>query len=383
MRSAHLLVTSGPLASRLLDGLGDWPGPAAHARLTDPGFLAQLSRPFGADVQPAAGRPVVYRLQSRGHRQTGVVVEVPVEDLRTGRVRRHEAVQPERQRRLTDFLAATGLELVPVTLTHAPSPALGSLLAEAAEHEPDVELADGDGSTQTVWMVRSDDLARKIWAEVDALGALYIADGHHRTAAAEDYAARHCPDVGDHAACYVLSALFPSDQMRVLGYHRCVTRPEGTPAEVLLDALARQPVTERVEECAAADAEPTGPGTLGMWLDGRWYRLRLRETPGPADARTVLDVVALEDAILGPVLGIAAPATDPRVTTLPGVGGAQAVAGRCADTGEVGFLLHPPTIEQIMAVADAGMVMPPKSTWFDPKARAGPFVRDLLRGVRR
>ena len=320
---------------------------------------------------------VVYRLELGEHRQTGVVVEAALEGYRRGRIRRHEATDPDRVHRVGELLSATELELLPVTLVHRPRRRLQALLAQVTRHEPDGRLRTPDGPTQTVWLVRTPELADAIRQQLAALDVLYIADGHHRLAAAERYARQHCPDGGDLAACFVLAILFPSDEVRVLGYHRCVARPVGS-AETLLQAVARQPVTERVHECAPEEVPQPAPGQVGLWLDGRWYRVWLRPGPATAGPLATLDVVALENGILGPVLGVGA-GTDPRVSTLPGSLGAEEIARRCAEKDMVGFLLHAPGIDQVMAVSDAGLVMPPKSTWFAPKARPGLLIREVRR----
>ena len=318
---------------------------------------------------------VVYRLEADGHQQTGLVVEGAVEDYRNGRIRRHEDTNPRRERLLADFLSAAELELVPVSLVHPGRSRLASLLAEAATEEPDLRLASEDGLTQSAWVVRSAALERAIWAEVGVLDDVYIADGHHRMAAAARHAHAGVPGrSGDTAAGHVLCVLFPSDEMRVLGYHRGVAR-SGVPASDLLEAIAAQPVAERLEACE--EVPRTAPGVVAVRLDGRWYRLRLRSRDAGADARAALDIVALEDEVLRPLLEAGGAGSDARVTSVPGDIGAEGFADWCAQHDAVGFLVHPPTIEQIMAVSDAGSVMPAKSTWFEPKARAGPFVRDI------
>jgi len=320
---------------------------------------------------------VVYRLERGEHCQTGVVVEAALEDYRRGRIRRHEATDPRRVHRVGELLSATELELLAVTLVHRPRRRLRALLAQVTRAEPDGSLRSPDGPTQTVWLVRTPELADAVRQELGALDALYIADGHHRLAAADRYAQQQCPDGGDVAACFVLAILFPSDEVRVLGYHRCVARPDG-PAATLLQAVARQPVTERVQECAPDEVPRPAPGEVGLWLDGRWYRVWLRSDPATADPLGTLDVVALEDGILGRALG-GGDGTDARISTLPGSLGAEEIARWCAERHMVGFLLHAPGIEQVMTVSDAGLVMPPKSTWFAPKARPGLLIRDVGR----
>jgi uncharacterized protein (DUF1015 family) len=341
----------------------------------------------GAFHAPEGPTAVVYRLSTAGHQQTGVVVEVPVEDYRHDRVRRHEATHPDRERQLADFLAAARLELVPVTLTHATRPGLQALLDKVAAGTPDLQLTGPDEVTQTVWLASSPELVRAIADELAQIDVLYIADGHHRMAAARRHADLAHADLAHadlaHAggacrACeFVLGAIFPAAEMRVLGYHRCVALPPDVADADVLARIAQQPVTVGVEECTADEAAQTEPGVVALHVGGRWHRVRLRPVAGRDDARDRLDVSMVEDGLIAPLLGVADVASDTRVTRFPGTTDAQAIAEWCAEHAAVGFLLHPPSVEQIMAVSDVGQIMPPKSTWFEPKAQAGLLLRDL------
>ncbi|MPY96613.1 MAG: DUF1015 family protein [Actinophytocola sp.] len=360
--SPRVLVANPRQAARLSELDAKLTGGTLTAACKDAARLRQLARQE-AFTQPPDGALIVYRLAADGHEQTGVLADVGIGDYRAGRVRRHEATQPDRVRRMAELLAVTRCELVPVMLTHQPRPRLGALVASIAARTPDVELI-GDDVAQSVWIEPPGALADDVRAEISDIDTLYIADGHHRMAAAERHATR------DPGGCdAVLGALFPADHLRLLGYPRSLPRPGGMSASDLLDVLASQPATESIEECADITIEP---GSVAVWLDGRWYRLRLR-TPRSADPSASLDVSVLEDGVLGPLID----ATGTRVLPLPGTRDADAVARWCAEHDAVGFVLHPPGVADVMAVADAGAVMPPKSTWFDPKARAGPFLREL------
>lgn len=309
---------------------------------------------------------VAYRVESAGHRQTGLVVEVAVEDYRHDRIRRHEATRPEQVRELDELAETTGSEQVPVTLTYpvrsGPRPPLEAITSAT----PDVVHTDAGGVTHSVWTRHEPEVTRDVHDELDRVAALYIADGHHRMAAADRRANRRG------RAEFTLAAVFPSDEMRVLGYHRSIARPASTRADVLA-ALSDQPMISGIEECSAETAR-TAPGIALMCLDGTWYRISLRTLRGAADVRSSLDVVALDENILprafGPTGG------QPAATRLPAEDPHRA-ARWCAETGVIGFLPHPPGVEQIMAVSDAGQLMPPKSTWFDPKASAEVFTRPL------
>lgn len=371
VRPPRLLVVGTELAERLarLEALVDTSldlGRAEASRLRRMADQSAIAR------EPST---VVYRLSVGGHQQTGVVVEVSIDDYRAGRIRRHEATHPERERRLAELLDAAQVELVPVTLAHPPLPRLRSLLAEVAGAEHDVRVESGDGLVQTVWIGHDPELAHAIRAELIGVDRLYIADGHHRMAVAQ----RHAGLLHDNGngSGFVLAALFPCDEMRLLGHHRCVIGPAGSPDP--LGTLSGLPAVARIEEIAATAAPHVAPGVVSAYLDGGWYRLWLRPPRDPVDVRASLDVVALEEGILAPLLGVAEVGSDPRVVPVPGTSDAVALARWCAGHQAIGFLLHPPSVDQVMAVSDAGLVLPAKSTWFEPKARAGLFVRDLIR----
>lgn len=319
---------------------------------------------------------MVYRLQAGAHRQTGVVVECRVEDYRSGRIRKHEATSDMRVRLMTEHLAAAESELVPVTLVHLARSGLQSLLAEAASGEPYATLETADGLTETVWVVESPELVREVWRELHALDRLYIADGHHRMDAAERHARRRPSGTTPQPSDHVLCALFPSDEARVLGYHRGVGPVHGSPDRVL-DALARHPLTLDLEPCTHADDARTARGVVAVYLRERWYRLRLRPPRDGTDPHAALDVVVLEDHILRTALAVDEAWAGATITAIPGNVDRAEVARWCEQHQAIGLMVQPATVDQIMAVADAGAVMPAKSTWFDPKARAGLFVRDL------
>lgn len=372
LRSPRLFLVDPEVAGDDYEVLGNAAGSPEEIRSA----AARLQRLAhdGAFTPVAEPAVIVYRLAVGDHEQTGVVVEVPVEDYRNGRVRRHEATRDDRERELSEFQAAAGIELVPVTLAHPVRPALRGLLCDVVAAEPDLHMVSGDGLAQSVWLVRDTALATKIEAELAEVGPLYIADGHHRLAVAERHLGELPADRGETAADFVLGALFPADEMRVFGYHRGVPRPQGMTAAELLGALARRSAVTDLQECSGAPPQ-TEPGKVLVCLDGRWHRLSLRAPTGSVDARSALDVVVLEDGVLAPLLAGAEP--DGAVTPLPGSFDPDAMERWCADHDAVGFLLHPPSVEQLMAVSDEGLLMPAKSTWFDPKARAGPFLREL------
>lgn len=313
----------------------------------------------GSDYGRApTGCAVVYEVASAEHRQLGVVVEVSVRDYGDGTIRRHETVEPNRVIRLGGAGGAVpSFARAPVVLAHRGSDELRALLAEVSRGEPDVRRPGAGGVRHTVWTDCRASVVDAVHRELDRLGPLYIADGHHRMAAAERFG---------HG--YVLAVLFPGDEMRVFGYHRYVSRPRGTALPDLLGAIAARPETAELRECAAAEAAAAEPGVVGVCTGDRWFRLRLRAPSPEAPVRDALDVVALDDGILAPVFGV----TDAReytdATPSP-TGGCDPdrIARWCVEHDALAFLPCPPAVEHIMSVADAGSLLPAKSTWFAPK----------------
>ncbi|MBB4929625.1 uncharacterized protein (DUF1015 family) [Lipingzhangella halophila] len=318
--------------------------------------------------RPRPGSVVVYQVRSGEHQQTGVVAEVPVADYRSGRVRPHEATDPERVRKLVEYTETARLEHSPVMLTHAPRDGLRDMLAAVTATAPDVDLPD-DVHTHRVWVSEDDVLLRAVWEELESLSTVYIADGHHRMASADRYAARHNGLDPDDPAAFTLGVLFPSDEMRIFGYPRCVSWPAGWSTEKLVTALATAPGAAGIEECTPTEASHPVPDTAAVFVDGRWYRLRLREAHG--GVRASLACVRLDERVITPLFGQGAWAAS------PGAHDSASLAGWCAARETIGFLPYPPSVAQVMAVSDANSVMPPKSTWFHPKAPQGLFAREL------
>lgn len=346
------------------DSVGGGIGPIGVRELLDDGGYSRVSVPS----------LVVYRLCHGRHMQTGVVVEVSVNDYREGRIRRHEATKPEQENRIVELTETSGIEQLPVMLTHPERAGISTMLDQVTAAEPEVTVTSGDGTVHTVWVRHDPDLARIVQQEVGGLEALYIADGHHRMAAAERTARIH-EYGGPHTRAFTLAALFPSNQMRVLGYHRCLPRPAHWSSDEIVELLAAQPATAGIDECPSAATAGPYPGVLAVSLDGRWFRLKLRSDARP-NVRDSLDAVALDENLL-PTVAASLQAEDRSAT--PGGKGERVVSGcRCSNGDGIRFLPHPPSVDEVMAVSDAGMLMPAKSTWFDPKACAGLFARELI-----
>jgi uncharacterized protein (DUF1015 family) len=307
----------------------------------------------------------IYRLVMGKHIQTGLVAVASVADYDSNRIRRHEFTRPDKEDDRVRQIEALNAQTGPVLLAYRSQARVDAMLAEATRAEPEVDLVADDGIAHSLWVVRDQERIGEITVAFDAMEALYIADGHHRSAAASRVAARRAGDAG---SGYFLCVIFPHDQMQILDYNRVVRDLAGASPETL---LAR--ITERFQVLPeAAAVHPDRPGTFGMYLAGQWYRLAIQPERIPNDPVGRLDVSLLADNLLAPLLGIEDPRRDKRIDFVGGIRGLVELEKR-VDSGEmsVAFSLYPTRMEDLMAVADAGEVMPPKSTWFEPKLADG------------
>jgi uncharacterized protein (DUF1015 family) len=272
----------------------------------------------------------------------------------------------------------------PVLLAYRANAALGALVREAASSRPLLSAPGPNETLHTVWRVAERERVAAFTAALDALDALYIADGHHRSAAAlrvararRDRARAGAGPAVTSAAVrdapgasyeFFLAVAFPHDEMRILDYNRVVRDLNGLTAEEL---IAR--VRESFEvEPSDRQVKPAHPETFGLFVAGRWYRLRIRPTLVPRDPVASLDVSLLQDRLLAPILGVGDPRSDARIDFVGGVRGLDELERRVASGRDAAaFALHPTRMEQLMAVADVNRLMPPKSTWFEPKLADG------------
>lgn len=317
--------------------------------------------------QPAAGW-YVYRITDEDHQQTGIVAEVAVSAYESDRIRRHEHTVAEVAGHVADTLDEVGGSTHPVSLIYRHDRAIDDIVAAAVTAEPTLRLTR-EGRTQETWKVDGDP---GLGAALDAIRELYIADGHHRSAGAAVLSHREAPGLAD-IRSHFLAVLFPDTDMRTLSYHRFLRLPDHSPGEVLA-AIARHFPMQRL---SAPDGVPE-PGEVWLCAEGTWYAVQLPHgtEEGPTSA---LDAARLQYQILGPICDVADPRADPRLNYVPGNVPLHALAETCLEQASLGFVTHPPSVDDVMAVSDAGGIMPPKSTWFTPKIGAGIFLRRLDR----
>jgi uncharacterized protein (DUF1015 family) len=347
-----------------LDAGVDPHAPAVYAKAAENLAAMQAAGILLRDAEPCY---YGYRLQMGEHVQMGLIAAASVAAYDSNRIRKHEFTRPDKEDDRVRQIEALNAQTGPVLLAYPPCPAADALLEQIAAEQPDADLTADDGIRHTIWVVRSASLIRALTEAFDPLPALYIADGHHRSAAASRVAAAR-RGAQEKSSDYFLSVIFPHHQMRILDYNRVVKDLNGQSRDVF---LARLEPAFRVEP-SAAQVRPTQAGEFGLYLPGQWYRLRINPALIPRDPVRRLDVSLLSDHLLAPVLGIGDLRRDKRIDFVGGIRGLDELVRR-VESGEMAaaFALHPTQMDDLMAVADAGQVMPPKSTWFEPKLADG------------
>lgn len=327
-------------------------------RLIDNGIL----------IRDAAPAYYAYRLTLGTHVQTGIVAAASVAAYDCNRIRRHEFTRPDKEDDRVRQIEALSAQTGPVLLAYPDAPDADRLIAAATAAEPIADV-HADGVRHTLWLIGDDTAIAALGAAFDAMPSLYIADGHHRSAAASRVAARRGPNGLSGSAAAFLAVIFPAHAMCIMDYNRVVRDLNGlSTAELLARIGERFAVTP-----AASRVEPERAGVFGMYLAGRWYRLEILPALVPAaDPVRRLDVSLLSDQLLEPLLGIGDLRRDQRIDFVGGIRGLAELERR-VDSGEmaVAFALRATQMGDLMAVADSGAVMPPKSTWFEPKLADG------------
>jgi uncharacterized protein (DUF1015 family) len=320
----------------------------------------------------------IYRQQMGAQIQTGIVGVVSSREYDEGKIKKHELTRQDKEEDRINHVNIVDAQTGPVFLTYQASERVNSLVAKVVATKPEYDFTAEDGVIHTVWQVGEARQIEGIKKEFTAIEALYIADGHHRAAAASAVAKIRRQNE-DPAAIQeyekVLAVLFPHDQLKVMDYNRAVKDLNGLTPEEFKEKVSSHFI---ISENFSAKA-PQKFHDFGMYLQGKWYRLTIKE--GVYDDRDPvarLDAAILQEHLLGPLLGINDPRTDERIKFIGGIRGMSELEKLVdKDSYAVAFSLYPTTIEQVMQVADAGAIMPPKSTWFEPKLRSGIFVHKI------
>ncbi len=306
-----------------------------------------------------------YRLTMGEHSQTGVAMGASVQAYDANTIRKHEFTRPKKEDDRVNQITALNAQTGPVLLAYKSSPVVKTTLDAVTTALPVYDITADNGVGHALWVIDDEQQISSLSEAFNAMPALYIADGHHRSAAASRVA-KAKPDC--ESAQYFLTVAYADDEMRILDYNRVIKDLNGVSASDVLAAIGERFDVVRAD----GQAKPTQPAQFGMYLDGAWYILDLHDDYVPDDPVGRLDVSLLHANLIEPLLGISDPRTDERIDFVGGIRGLNELEKR-VNSGEmaVAFSLYPTSMADLMAVADAGEVMPPKSTWFEPKLADG------------
>jgi len=319
----------------------------------------------------------IYQQQMGEHVQYGVMAGVSVDEYQNGQIKKHEYTRLEKENDRAHHINTIGANAGPVFLTYRASSRVDAIVDHVREEKAVYDFFEDDGVRHTFWVVDEESSIKGLKKAFAGIECLYIADGHHRSAAAsrvrEIRKTANPHHTGYEEYNYYLGVIFPHDQMKILDYNRVVKDLNGfTEGEFIAQ------IAERFDLAEAADPKPEAKNSFGMYLGGKWYRLFAREGTYPKDDPVEsLDVSILQSNLLDPLLGIKDERTDARIDFVGGIRGTKELERRCGKDCVVAFTMHPTSIGELMKIADAGKVMPPKSTWFEPKLRSGVVVRML------
>ena len=314
----------------------------------------------------------VYRLIMGEHQQTGLVVSASVADYDTNRIRKHEYTRPDKEDDRVRQIDALNAQTGPVFLTYRNNDVVEGITTKVSKTTPTYDLTADDGVKHTIWVVTDDADIATLTSTFDAMECLYIADGHHRSASASRIAATRNKNTnggGNAAHDYFLSVIFPDNQMQILDYNRVIKDLNGLAKDELITKIKSSFSIEEVNTLY----KPQKSTEFSMYLKGQWYKLQAKAELIPEnDPVGALDISLLQNNLIEPLLGVSDPRRDKRIDFVGGIRGLEELEKR-VDSGEmeVAFAIYPTSLSQLMDVADANEVMPPKSTWFEPKLADG------------
>ena len=332
----------------------------------------------GALIQDKKPCFYIYRQIMNGRSQTGIVGCASIDDYMNNVIKKHEHTlaikEQDRIRHVNTCNANTG----PIFLTYRKNDVISNAVNDWVNSHEAVYDFVADGVTQTVWVIDDDDIINTVSNEFAKIDALYIADGHHRCASAVKVGQKRReekPDyTGDEEFNFFLSVAFPDDELEIMDYNRVVKDLNGMSREEFLDAVSNSFEAEKVD----TQYKPTKRHTFGMLIENDWYKLTAKDSIiDESDPVKRLDVSILQDNLLSPILDIDDPKTNDRIDFIGGIRGLDELERRCKDDMKLAFAMYPTSIDDLMSIADANLIMPPKSTWFEPKLLSGIFIHHL------
>ncbi|MCR4928008.1 MAG: DUF1015 domain-containing protein [Lachnospiraceae bacterium] len=328
----------------------------------------------GIFVQDDKACYYIYTLTMDGREQNGIVGCSSVDDYLSGTVRQHEHTLARKEQDRIDHVDACSAQTGPIFLAYRSRPDLKAVIAKVKKEEPMFDLVSEDGIRHAGWRVDRDEDILAISKAFEDTERTYIADGHHRCASAVKVALKRRQEAGEYTGeeeyNYFLSVLFADEELYIMPYNRLVRDLNGMSASELLSKMEESFIIKESGEKVV----PASKGTFGMYLDDKWYELKVKPEKAGTDEVSSLDVSYLQTYFLDGILGISDPKKDPRVDFAGGIRGIDYLVERCHEDAKLAVVMYPTSIYELLAVADAQKMMPPKSTWFEPKLRSGIFI---------
>lgn len=321
----------------------------------------------------------IYALTLDGHTQTGLVCCASIDDYLEGKIKKHENTREDKEQDRIHHIDTMSAQTGPIFLAYHMNASLNQMLNTVKDTAPLYDFTSEDSVQHQVWQVKSPENIEKITNIFAGVDNIYIADGHHRAASAVKTGLKRrleYPDFdGSEAFNYFLSVLFPAEELHIYDYNRVVSDLNGYTFDKFLDMIRSG---FEIKDMGNEICRPSCKGEIGLYGNHRWYLLKANPFLFSDDPVDTLDVSVLQNVILGPLLGIKDPKTDTRIQFVGGVRGLKALSDAVDKTGKgVAFAMYPTSMEELLKVADAGRLMPPKSTWFEPKLRSGLFIHQF------
>ena len=320
----------------------------------------------------------IYELTMGGRAQTGIVACASIDDYQNNVIKKHEKTRADKEEDRIRHVDACNAQTGPIFLAYRSKQVINDIVTKTKKEEPLYQFMASDGVSHVVWRIAGEEEIAALLQAFAEIDSIYIADGHHRAASAVRVGLMRREAnpgyTGKEEFNYFLSVLFPDDQLMIMDYNRVVKDLNGHTKEEFLQLVEE---SFEVEKMGKEAYQPKKAHEAGMYLDGVWYRITAKPMIYSDDPVEGLDVSLLQKYLLTPILGIGDPKTDKRIDFVGGIRGLSELERRVKEDMEVAFAMYPTSIGQLFQVADAGLLMPPKSTWFEPKLRSGLFIHKL------
>lgn len=320
----------------------------------------------------------IYQLTMKGKSQVGLVASSSVDEYLNGKIKKHEFTRKEKEADRINHVDKLDANTGPIFLTYRAVDEINKIIEEETSKAPELDFTTEDGVNHKVWTINDMTKVSKLIEEFKKVENFYIADGHHRCASAAKVGVKRREEnkdyTGEEEFNYFLSILFPSNEVEIMDYNRVVKDLNGLTEEEFLEKLKEN---FEVELSKTSPYKPEAKGNFGLYLNGKWYKLKVKEEFVKDDIIERLDVSILQNLVLDKILGIKDPRTDARIDFVGGIRGLKELEKRTKEDMKIAFALYPTSLDELFEVADAGEVMPPKSTWFEPKPLSGLFIHEL------